>query len=56
MILDRPLAFVKADNDTIRNNHFLKKIENQKQLRANIIYDNDRNEIPEWMRQATSKL
>lgn len=55
MISDKPLAFTANDNETVKNNHFVKHLKNHDELRANIVLDGDQNEIPEWMTQAVSE-
>lgn len=55
MTLGIQLAFTAADNETVKNNHFVKHLKNHDELRANIVLDGDQNEIPEWMTQAVSE-
>lgn len=55
MTLGIQLAFTANDNETVKNNHFVKCLKNHDELRANIVLDGDPNEIPKWMAQAVSE-
>lgn len=55
MTLGIQLAFTAADNEAVKNNHFVKCLKNYDELRANIVLDGDPNGIPEWMTQAVSE-
>lgn len=55
MTLGIQLAFTATDNETVKNNHFVKHLKNHDELRVNIVLDSDPNEIPEWMTQAVSE-
>ena len=55
MIFDKPPAFTANDNETVKNNNFVKCLKNHDKLRDNTVLDGDPNDIPEWMTQAVSE-